>query len=125
MSVVDVKGGPDPTRVEVRLEAEAPPETPRPPDPTWNWVGVGIGAAAAATGIVFLGVDIKDRMDAADCPAEYSCSVRPTNAAVGGTLTVLGAAAILTSALLWPEAPAAARLVPTRGGGLMALEIGF
>lgn len=123
-SVVEVKGGDRPTRVQVRLEPERSVEPP-PLDTTWNWVGVGVGAAMAVTGVVFLGVDIKDRLDAADCPAGYTCRVKPTNAAVGGSLMAVGVAAILTSALLWPEAEARAALGPAPGGGWVALEFGF
>lgn len=102
-TVVDVRGGTSATRLDVRLEKV--PAPPRPaPDTTWNWVGVVGGGAIAATGIVFLGIDIKDRVDAADCPAGYKCSVSPRNLAIAIPSIFVGVGVVAASWALWPKA---------------------
>jgi hypothetical protein len=136
-TVVVPGGKTEPLRIQARLEpVPDPPEaTPVPPPPlplsekradaTWNWIGVGLGSAATITGIAFLGIDIKDRLKASDCPAGYACRVKPTNLAIGVAATGMGVAAIVASAVLWPRAPAKAGVFPVPGGGAVAVEVGF
>ncbi len=129
----------------------APPPGPQPgpvaPPPSehrtlWNWVGVGASVVLIGTGAGFLGQYGRDRADARG--AEYypdgsikreADRVPPTNAVVGGVCAGLGAAALVTSLVLWPKASApgsavrgprpAISLAPVPGGGVVTFAAGW
>jgi len=102
----------------------ATPSVVRRPDATWNWVGVGVSVALIGTGVGFLGHYAKERSDAhtsswvdAQGYTHDPDRVKPTNAIVGGVAAGVGVAVLVTSLVLWPDAPAAVSVSPGLAGG--------
>jgi hypothetical protein len=122
-----VAAGPAPV-----LKPTPPVEPPREvaaaerPSAAWNWVGIAGGVALIGTGVGFLGQYGKDRSDAHTSSWVDSQgythdpdTVKPTYAIVGGMAAGVGVAILITSAVLWPKAPATVSASPVLGGGGM------
>jgi hypothetical protein len=82
--------------------------------------------ALIGTGVGFLGQYGKDRSDAHTSSWVDSQgythdpdTVKPTYAIVGGMAAGVGVAILITSAVLWPKAPATVSASPVLGGGGM------
>ena len=127
---VDVPGGRE-TRLSARLDPVPPPpaavvELPKPgPKPVarsaaWNWVGLGAVTALVGGGAAALGQYLKDRSDRT--PGQ---SLGQNNLIAGCVLVPAGVAAIVTSAVLWPDSGPAATWVPGPGGGSLAVTVGW
>ena len=98
----------------------------------WNWAGVALGSAAVIAGGVFLTQHFRDL--AAREGAVYdqdgrllkeADTVGPLNLALGCTLAGVGAAAVVTSVVLWPKKGPRVSVVPLEGGGAVAWNMEF